>query len=131
MAGSLRRGLPFKEWRLKYPEEYERHKKRNKQYLLQKVGGCTEKESQANIDSLRYRRYGLTTEGFQALLASQGGGCAICETPIIGKGEAHIDHCHDTKKVRGLLCIKCNRGIGLLQDSVDILKKAISYLVKE
>jgi len=61
---------------------------------------------------------------------AQGGVCAIC-----GKPEATartkrlcVDHCHETGKVRGLLCSHCNRAIGLLGDSCAILASAITYL---
>ncbi len=82
--------------------------------------------------------YGITVEEYDALLARQGGVCAIC-----GQGEpnAHgrtgkqfklsVDHCHDSGRIRGLLCQKCNRAIGLLGDDVNLLHKAIDYLERE
>lgn len=79
--------------------------------------------------------YGITQGDYDALLAEQGGVCAICgqdEPAAHGRtGEKFalsVDHCHDTGRVRGLLCQKCNRAIGLLGDDVDLLKKAIYYL---
>jgi Recombination endonuclease VII len=59
--------------------------------------------------SRQQRCYGLSTEDRKALLARQGGVCGICKK----KGrKLHVDHCHETGKVRGLLCGKCNRGLG-------------------
>ena len=54
------------------------------------------------------------------------GHCHICCSPV--ERDCHIDHCHDTGKVRGLLCATCNKGLGLFKDSVPNLKAAINYL---
>lgn len=51
--------------------------------------------------------------------------CAICGD----KKKLSVDHCHETKKIRSLLCIKCNTMLGNCKESVDILKKAIKYLL--
>jgi hypothetical protein len=79
--------------------------------------------------------YGITSEEYQRLLAEQRGVCAIChqdepnEHGRTGtKFRLAVDHCHDTGRVRGLLCQKCNRAIGLLNDDADLLRKAIGYL---
>jgi hypothetical protein len=83
------------------------------------------------------RTYGITQEQHDALFEQQGGKCWICEEPETmpdgrsGKTKAlAVDHCHETGLVRGLLCGRCNRGIGLLKDSPDLLGKAIQYLLK-
>lgn len=71
-------------------------------------------------------RYGMTPEQREAMLAAQGGGCAIC-----GKtGKLVVDHCHTTKKVRGLLCHNCNVMLGNAHENVDTLRLAIAYLSK-
>jgi len=79
--------------------------------------------------------YNLSWEDYEALLLNQKGVCAICEVPLkLHKGiehlaeVAHVDHCHTTGNVRGLLCSNCNTAIGLLKDSESLLKKAIKYL---
>src|SRR4030095_3098139 len=74
----------------------------------------------------RYKHYGLTNKQYDKLLESQGGGCAICGR-LPGKRMLAVDHDHDTGKARGLLCYACNSGLGNLQDSADILRKAIIY----
>jgi len=61
------------------------------------------------------------------LREAQKGRCAVCALPIEGKNE-HADHDHVTGKARGLLCSKCNSGIGLLDDNVDRLLAAVEYL---
>ena len=54
--------------------------------------------------------------------------CEICDR-ILGSGrDRAIDHCHDTGKIRGVLCNECNRGLGLLKDNKEILSNAIKYL---
>lgn len=82
----------------------------------------------------RAQRRGLTLEQLLAMEAAQASLCAICHQPETALG-AHgkvkslaVDHCHETGRVRGLLCNNCNRAIGLLGDSVDLLLKAVEYL---
>lgn len=77
----------------------------------------------------RAERYGLSPERYEAIRAEQGEQCAICaaEQPG-GNGAWHVDHDHATGEVRGLLCLKCNAGLGQLQDSVEVLARAIAYL---
>lgn len=60
------------------------------------------------------------------LLVEQDYLCAICKVPI--KENAHLDHDHETNKVRGLLCSTCNIGLGLFRDNIKNLKSAIEYL---
>jgi hypothetical protein len=79
----------------------------------------------------RLRKYfGLTIEEYEAILEKQKGGCAICGS-ITSQGRwehLHVDHDHNTGKVRGLLCTKCNRGIGLFDDDPNLLEKTAKYL---
>ena len=81
-------------------------------------------------------KYGLTVDDYWALHDAQDGLCAICERPEVSidtrTGEVFrlsVDHCHESGKVRGLLCHRCNRAIGLLDDDPDVLRKAIGYLL--
>jgi hypothetical protein len=79
----------------------------------------------------RYKltRYGLTPEQYDKLLAEQGGTCAICQGPPGGRwGRYCVDHDHVTGAVRGLLCLRCNRAIGLVEDDTAVLRKMITYL---
>jgi Recombination endonuclease VII len=73
----------------------------------------------------RARRYGITPEQHQSMLDAQNGACAICKQAL---GSPYVDHCHATGKVRGLLCMKCNTGIGMLADSAERLEAAAAYL---
>ena len=76
------------------------------------------------------KRYGLMEEEYQALLVKQGGHCALC--PKIPEEEVRkvlsIDHDHDTKLVRGLLCMRCNSGLGSLGDNEAGLARALAYI---
>jgi len=73
--------------------------------------------------------YGLTRADYDRLLESQKGLCAICYK-VNGNKALAVDHDHRTNKVRGLLCDKCNQGIGCFRDSKIFLSSAISYLEK-
>lgn len=86
----------------------------------------------------RFRiKFGITIEDYEKMLAAQGGGCAICHrTDKVIDGHLGtpkmfpVDHDHKTGRMRGILCDRCNRGIGLLQDSVELIKSALKYLQK-
>jgi hypothetical protein len=73
--------------------------------------------------------YGIGYAEYLTMLEAQNGCCAICGTNDTGGRKAfHVDHCHNTGKVRGLLCGNCNSGIGNLRDDIELLKRAIQYL---
>lgn len=76
----------------------------------------------------RLKKYGITTADFKAMMDSQGGRCKICDTTE--QGFPMVDHCHKSGKVRGLLCMQCNQGIGKMRDSESLLLSAIEYLRK-
>jgi hypothetical protein len=73
------------------------------------------------------REYGLTLEAFDAVLTSQGGGCAICGRPE----PDNVDHDHVTGRVRGILCFNCNVAIGHVGDDEDRLAAAMAYLARD
>jgi hypothetical protein len=77
---------------------------------------------------MREWKYGLTADDFRTMLAEQGGRCAICGGTEPGPRNWHIDHDHAFGHVRGLLCHKCNVGLGHFDDSVDRLRAAVRYL---
>jgi len=74
----------------------------------------------------RRRVYGLNEEQYNNMILSQNNMCAICNNP--GDKTLHIDHCHTTGKIRGLLCNRCNMGIGSFEDDIILLTSAIEYL---
>lgn len=75
------------------------------------------------------KTYGVPLGWYDETLAAQGGVCAACGTDKPGgRGDFHVDHCHDHGHVRGLLCADCNVGIGYLHHSVARMEAAIRYL---
>jgi hypothetical protein len=85
---------------------------------------CRECDAKAQRSDYLARKYGLTPEDVEEMLAAQGGLCAICE-----EAEAvHVDHCHDTGRIRGLLCFRCNAALGQFDDVPSRLRKAAEYL---
>ena len=77
------------------------------------------------------RKYGISAVEFDALLAAQGGGCAICSVAVNQDANSlAVDHCHTTGVVRGILCGRCNKALGLFQDDPTLLERAVIYLRK-
>ena len=99
---------------------------------------CDKKRVKENHDPVAYRnaelqrRYGITQQDYEVMIAEQNNQCAICNTTEPGgrhdRGYFVVDHCHTTGKVRKLLCHNCNTALGLVGDNVDTLHKMINYL---
>lgn len=101
----------------------------------------TERDYFHNNDHAREKRavnnrrfkYGISTEDYYSLLETQGYCCAICGIHLDEQTWTtipRVDHCHDTSKVRGLLCGQCNVGIGHFYENEDSLLAAVDYLRK-
>ena len=77
-------------------------------------------------------RYGIKKADYDRMLAEQDGRCAICRSDVPGGKYTlwPVDHCHTTNQVRGLLCHRCNMGLGYFKDDVNRLRSAIAYLTK-
>jgi len=84
----------------------------------------------------RLKKYGLTIADYDRMVIAQGGCCKICRRPprnrktVTGRKyfQLDVDHCHKTKRVRGLLCYNCNAILGHAKDNLDVLRAAIAYL---
>ena len=76
--------------------------------------------------------YGITLEQKRQMIVDQGCKCKICPKSISPDehSKSHVDHCHETGHIRGVLCHNCNRGIGYLQHNPAILVSATQYLVQ-
>jgi len=70
-------------------------------------------------------KYGITPERYNEMYIAQNGQCIIC---TIKYDKLAIDHCHDTKIIRGLLCLNCNTALGQFKDNISNLQRAIQYL---
>lgn len=76
------------------------------------------------------RNYGITSMEYEQILKRQGGGCIICGSRVGNKRTKflHIDHDHSTGCIRGLLCSRCNTGLGLFHENPELLRAALDYL---
>ena len=93
---------------------------RQKQYIKQNG----EKIKNAKLMT----RYGISIEEYKQKLDSQDKKCAICKTNLEMEKRTHLDHDHNTGKIRGILCWNCNGGLGNFSDDIERLKSAINYL---
>jgi hypothetical protein len=77
-----------------------------------------------------FAKYKITMAEYEAMSRKQFGKCAICFalTKDVRYGVLCVDHCHKTGKVRGLLCVECNTGLGRFEDKLQILSNAMDYL---
>jgi hypothetical protein len=73
-------------------------------------------------------RYGITLEIKNKMISEQHGRCAICKGSLDNGLHTHTDHCHNSGKIRGILCNHCNRGLGEFKDNKQTLQNAIQYL---
>jgi hypothetical protein len=117
--------MKYKVWSRTYRQtEHGKEKRtlRNKQdWKERKYVLSPRKRMQAH---LKYE-YGMTMEEWDVMLVKQQGRCAICEEPM---ESPRVDHCHETERLRGMLCHNCNAGLGHFKDSIDRLGNAVEYL---
>lgn len=99
------------------------------------IGGVSRVCRSCKTSASREKRYGVTKQQYTDMYIKQGGKCAICGTINPGSRVAKdgsksfcVDHCHTTGVIRGLLCFKCNSGLGNFKDNQERLARAIDYL---
>lgn len=121
------------EQRKNYRKEYYQ---KNKERLLelQRERNRANYKANKHVYKARNRRavlkqYGLTPDEYQDILDAQGGGCAIC-TASARTRKMVVDHCHQTGKIRGILCNQCNTAIGLLAELPGRIMEAADYLIR-
>ena len=118
---------------------YLKNRRENNPEVAQKHRESGAKWRAANPDADRrkylLRKFNITLEEYNELLAKQNGVCAICfnsETVVrrskTNKEMLAVDHCHSTGKIRGLLCFKCNTALGAFGDTLEDLQRAVNYL---
>lgn len=111
--------------RAKGREYYERNKDKAREYREENQEWRSKQNRSWRLKTI----YGITPEEYNEILRSQGNKCAICGmTPEENGKNLSVDHDHKTGKVRGLLCHKCNTGLGALGDYLDILWSTVTYL---
>jgi hypothetical protein len=98
----------YHQWKKKHPRKY--------------------RETQRRADLKRY--YGKTPQWFHQKFAEQGKACAICGTRKFGSKGPCLDHDHQTKQTRGIICVRCNTGLAALEAIPDWAAKAEAYLAK-
>lgn len=119
-----------------YRANRERQKVYNKAYREKNLDEIRKKDRERYITQPRKRKshqlmyeYGITLAEHDALFALQNNVCAICKSETSGsKHSFHVDHCHDSGVVRGILCHGCNIMLGAARDNPEILKAAVTYL---
>jgi len=103
-------------------ENPERYREKQRRYVE------SGRKAEWSRNSYLKRTFGMTQTDYEAMLESQGGGCALCHRPPSRKISLHIDHDHKTGRIRGLLCGSCNNGIGLLQEDEEVLLRALDHV---
>jgi hypothetical protein len=93
-----------------------------------KVRVSRKKWDDTNRDRHLVTRYGLTGAMWQKRFAAQGRRCSICGATEPNGPHWHTDHCHTTKRLRDILCLRCNIGIGAFVDDPALLRKAADYI---
>lgn len=79
-------------------------------------------------------QFGISLKDYDMMVHNQNNRCLICDITFDHSNKTtkpHVDHCHNTNKIRGLLCMNCNIGIGFLNDNISVLNNAINYLSRE
>lgn len=120
-----------KEYRQKNKERLKENKKeyyqKNKEHIKEQHKEWHQKNKQYNKEYQYKKKYNLTLEEIDQILIIQNHKCAICGKSLI-ETKRCTDHDHKTDKVRGILCTKCNLGLGHFNDDLDLLKKVIIYI---
>lgn len=121
------------------PTEFRVRKKGDKEYYLSSCIDCTNKKKREYTNKIeeegftktrKYElksKYNLTIKQYVEMIKSCENSCEICQTSFT-QTDIHVDHCHTSGEVRGLLCFDCNTGLGRYKDSEGLLLKAIEYL---
>lgn len=103
----------------------------NRDSIIDKSKKAYRRDPEAHWAYMLKYKFGITANQYNAMLEAQKGLCQICGKRPSGRFKRlAVDHCHKTNKIRGLLCSRCNRAIGALEDSSEVLSQAVRYLEK-
>ncbi len=133
-AGSVKERKAYKaaynkQWQLKNREKLNAYNRAYRAAHPEETKASSRKQNLKQRARALPKLYGISENYYNLMLLKQDGKCAICQLPPTDKiGRLCVDHCHDTGFVRGLLCRKCNTGIGQFGDNPDRLAIAVAYL---
>lgn len=111
-----------KRWQAENPERY---------LAKQREYAESGKKKIADRKSYLKRRYGMTLDDYDEMLATQGGVCAICGKARPEERTLHIDHDHVSGEIRGLLCFRCNNALGDFEEQYELFQRAADYLDRD
>lgn len=118
--------------REKNPEKARENERRWRANNLEKARAAKRNWRANNPERMRENdlrhKYGITLAEFEALNQKQNGLCGICHKTCSKNKILSVDHCHKTGRVRGLLCSKCNKGLGLFNDDFSLLIRAANHI---
>lgn len=102
--------------------------KKNRERETENARKWRKANSRRHLGNVLKLKFGLSVEAYEKMFKGQNGCCAICKEMNLDGRRLAVDHNHHTGKIRGLLCNRCNRGLGLMRDSIEILHQAADYL---
>jgi hypothetical protein len=111
-------------------KHHDKWRRKNLKHCATTQKSYRQKNPERYADYHRKKTYGLPPGEFARMLAAQEGCCAICGTSTPNGRGFQVDHCHDTKMLRGILCHSCNLGIGQFKHNPNLLVAAVTYLNK-
>ncbi len=126
-----------RQWYLRNAEKKKRYAKEryaaNRAAIIEKAKEYRISKPHVTLASRLKCEYGISIQAYEAMLSDQNHCCAICSLKLDSESKAstpHVDHCHKTGRVRGILCSKCNASLGHIEKD-GFLDAALSYLEKK
>lgn len=122
-----------RKWRESHRDYYKSYRKKHKEKIVTGIykwrKNNKDKMQRIALKVNLRRNHGITPNEYSDMLTKQNGRCAICGNPASEyKRKLHVDHNHVTGKNRGLLCVRCNYGLGCFKENVSFLDRAKEYL---
>lgn len=111
-----------REWARRYQERMREYREKHGLVAPKRVRKFTNRK-----EEILWYKYSLPLAEYEGMLLRQSGACLIC---LSNEKKLVVDHCHRTKKVRGLLCAQCNSALGFLKENTESLVRAVAYLQK-
>lgn len=109
-------------------KNYYKNIEKSREYSRIQAKAYIAKFPERKRESRLREKYGLTLEKWEEMFESQGRKCAICRTDNPGAVGWNTDHCHDSGKVRFILCCHCNRGLGAFRDNPELMRRAAQMI---